>query len=98
MIIDTHCHFDMMPNPEQYIQNAEDKGDIIIGMTNLPSHFQMGYAHVRKFRHIRLALGFHPQLAVESSHELVSFGKQVNKTSYIGEVGLDFSKDFVDSK
>lgn len=98
MIIDTHCHFDMMQNPEQYIQSAENKGDIIIGMTNLPSHFQMGYAHVRNFRHIRLALGFHPQLAAKSSHELVSFGKQVNKTSYIGEVGLDFSKDFVASR
>ena len=33
MIIDTHCHFDMMPNPELYIQNAEYKGNIIIGMT-----------------------------------------------------------------
>ena len=98
MIIDTHCHFDMMPNPESYIQNAEYKGNIIIGMTNLPSHFQMGYAHVRKLRHIRLALGFHPHLAVKSSNELVSFGKQVNKTSYIGEIGLDFSKDFIDSK
>lgn len=98
MIIDTHCHFDMMPNPELYIQNAEYKGNIIIGMTNLPSHFQMGYNHVRKFRHIRLALGFHPQLALESSNELVLFGKQVNKTSYIGEIGLDFSKDFIDSK
>lgn len=98
MIIDTHCHFDMMQNPEQYIQSAENKGDIIIEMTNLPSHFQMGYAHVRNFRHIRLALGFHPQLAVESSKELASFSKQVNKTSYIGEIGLDFSKDFVDSK
>ena len=98
MIIDTHCHFDMIPNPEQYIQSAENKGNIIIGMTNLPSHFEMGYTHVRNFRHIRLALGFHPQLAAKSSHELVSFDKQVNKTSYIGEIGLDFSKDFVDSK
>ena len=42
MIIDTHCHLNMMPNPEWYIQNAERKGEIIIGMTNLPSHFEMG--------------------------------------------------------
>lgn len=98
MIIDTHCHFDMMQNPELYIQSAEKKGNIIIGMTNLPSHFQMGYTHVRDFRHIRLALGFHPQLAAQSIHELVSFDKQVSKTSYIGEIGLDFSKDFVGSK
>ena len=98
MIIDTHCHFDMMPNPEWYIQNAERKGEIIIGMTNLPSHFEMGCVHVQNFRHIRLALGFHPQLAKESIDELVSFGKLVNKTSYIGEIGLDFSKNYVDSK
>ncbi len=98
MIIDTHCHFDMMPNPEWYIQNAEKKGEIIIGMTNLPSHFEAGYAHVQNFRHIRLALGFHPQLAASSSHELVSFGEHINKTSYIGEIGLDFSKDYADSK
>ena len=95
MIIDTHCHFDMMPNPEWYIQNAERKGEIIIGMTNLPSHFEMGCVHVQNFRHIRLALGFHPQLAKESIDELVSFGKLVNKTSYIGEIGLDFSKNFL---
>ena len=94
MIIDTHCHFDMMPNPEWYIQNAERKGEIIIGMTNLPSHFEMGCVHVQNFRHIRLALGFHPQLAKESIDELVSFGKLVNKTSYIGEIGLDFSKNY----
>lgn len=25
MIIDTHCHFDMMPNPEWYIQNVSSQ-------------------------------------------------------------------------
>lgn len=25
MIIDTHCHFDMMPNPEQYLKQQEVK-------------------------------------------------------------------------
>ena len=24
MILDTHCHFDMMPNPEKYIKDAEN--------------------------------------------------------------------------
>ena len=37
MIIDTHCHFDMMPHPEAYISAKEKAGDIVIGMTNLPS-------------------------------------------------------------
>ncbi len=93
MIIDTHCHFDMMPNPEAYIKDAENRGNIIIGMTNLPSHFQIGHRYLKDFRHVRLALGFHPQLAAESTKELALFSRLVNNTSYIGEIGLDFSKN-----
>ena len=42
MTIDTHCHYDMMENPTEYISKAENQGDIIIGMTNLPSHYRIG--------------------------------------------------------
>lgn len=90
-MIDTHCHFDMMPNPEAYIRERERQGDIVIGMTNAPSHFQIGYQHVKHFKHIRLALGFHPLLAHELQEELPLFEQLIDKTSYIGEIGLDFS-------
>ena len=55
MIIDTHCHFDMMPNPEQYLKQQEVKKNISIGMTNLPSHFLLGYEHVRQYKFSRYA-------------------------------------------
>ena len=93
MIIDTHCHFDMMPNPEAYIKEREMRGDIVIGMTNLPSHFAMGFPYVKQYKHIRLALGLHPLLAAENRLEVTNFKKYVNRTSYIGEIGLDFSKE-----
>ncbi len=92
-MIDTHCHFDMMPKPETYIRQRELAGDIVIGMTNLPSHFQMGQPHLRGYKHIRLALGLHPLLAAESKSEVTLFKRLVNQTSYIGEIGLDFSKE-----
>lgn len=92
-MIDTHCHFDMMPNPEAYIRERERQGDIVIGMTNAPSHFQMGYQYVKKFKRIRLALGFHPLLAHELQEELPLFEQLIDKTSYIGEIGLDFSRE-----
>lgn len=98
MIIDTHCHFDMMPNPEAYITGKEKAGDIVIGMTNLPSHFRMGQVHMRGYKHIRLALGFHPLLVADSNSELVGFRQLVDQTSYIGEIGLDFSKEGKASK
>lgn len=93
MMIDTHCHFDMMPNPEKYISDIEQRGDIVIGMTNAPSHFQIGWQHVRTYKHVRLALGFHPLLAHELQNELPLFERLLYKTSYIGEIGLDFSRE-----
>ena len=98
MIIDTHCHFDMMPNPEAFIREKEAAHDIVIGMTNLPSHFKMGMAHVATCKSIRLALGLHPLLAAESRDELVLFKKLLDQTSYIGEIGLDFSREGIATK
>ena len=92
-MIDTHCHFDVMPQPEAYISRKEQEGDIVIGMTNLPSHFQMGQPHLKGFKHIRLALGLHPLLAAESKKEVPLFKRLIDQTSYIGEIGLDFSKE-----
>ena len=92
-MIDTHCHYDMMPQPESYIRQREQVGDIVIGMTNLPSHFQIGRPHLKGYKHIRLALGLHPLLAAESKKEVPLFNRLVDQTSYIGEIGLDFSKE-----
>ncbi len=98
MIIDTHCHFDMMPQPEAYIKQKEQAGDIVIGMTNLPSHFQMGFSHIKGYKHIRLALGLHPLRVEEGRRELTLFKRLIGQTSYIGEIGLDFSRDGFPSK
>ena len=98
MIIDTHCHFDMMSQPEAYIRQKEQAGDIVIGMTNLPSHFEMGLPHVKGYKHIRLALGLHPLLASENKNELPLFNSLLDQTSYIGEIGLDFSKEGLPTK
>lgn len=97
-MIDVHCHFDMAKNPEIYISNNERKKIITIGMTNLPSHFQMGILHVRKYKYIRLALGLHPLKAKEHASEYVKFAEYSKLTSYIGEIGLDFSREGFSTK
>lgn len=98
MIIDMHCHFDMMPHPEAYISSKEKVGDIVIGMTNLPSHFKMGQPHLKGYKYIRLALGIHPLLAGENKKEVYLFKQFVDQTSYIGEIGLDFSREWIATK
>jgi len=43
---------------------------------------------------IKPALGLHPQLAHQRSQELLLFEELINETRYIGEIGLDGSKEF----
>ena len=97
-MIDVHCHFDFAKSPEKYISDNENKKIITIGMTNLPSHFRMGIGHTKLYKHIRLALGLHPLWAKEHSQEFSKFKQYANETSYIGEVGLDFSREGYSTK
>jgi TatD DNase family protein len=97
-MIDTHCHIDLYENPLQIAQESERLGIITIGVTNLPSHFEMGYPHLMKFKKVRLALGMHPLYASEHKKELKLFVKNISRTSYIGEIGLDFSKKGIATK
>lgn len=98
MLIDAHCHIDMLENPEAYLQKQEHDGNITIGMTNLPSHFEMGYPYFRNLKRSRLALGYHPLMVAVNPNELRCFKKYLPYTSYIGEIGLDFSRDGIGFK
>jgi len=98
MIIDTHCHIDMYPNPIEILQENERLGIKTIAVTHLPSHFEMGYSHLLNVKKIRLALGLHPLLANDFDNEFPIFLKNVDRTSYIGEVGLDFSSEGIKTK
>lgn len=98
MLVDSHCHFDMFENPLQIVKDCERQKIITIGMTNLPSHFEMGYLHIKSFKYVRLALGLHPLMAQKHRGELLKFKKNIDKTSYIGEIGLDFSKEGISTK
>jgi len=92
-MIDTHCHIDLYPDPMKIARESERLGIVTIGMTNLPSHFEMGYPHLAGFRKVRLALGMHPLHAEAHLEEFDKFKKNIDKTSYIGEIGLDFSRE-----
>ncbi len=97
-MIDVHCHFDVAKNPEKYIWENEKKRIITIGMTNLPSHFHVGIKHVKGYKYIRLALGMHPLMAMDHEKEYSKFKYHIDETSYIGEVGLDFSREGLQTK
>ena len=100
MIIDTHCHIDLYKNPIEVLDDCEDKGVIVISMTNVPSYFELGLKYFKNKGKVRQALGFHPLFISneDNTNELLKFQFLINQTSYIGEIGLDFSKEGIQTK
>ena len=88
-MIDCHCHFDMMDSPERYLAKMERLGHTIIGMTNRPCFFIQGLHHINPRSNIRLALGLHPLQLDHFEEDIVDFKEYIDKTTYIGEIGLD---------
>jgi TatD DNase family protein len=97
-MLDTHCHIDLYPNPEIILNECDKNGFTILSMTNLPSHFERGFPFFQNRNKIRQALGLHPLYGKHHKKELPLFIQNLSKTSYIGEVGLDFSKEGIHTK
>jgi len=97
-MVDAHCHIDLFPDPYHIIEESDRKGIFVLAMTNLPSHFQRGRSHIKANGKTRLALGLHPLYAAKHVNELSLFEQFLHQTSYVGEVGLDFSKEGISTK
>jgi TatD DNase family protein len=97
-MIDAHCHLDLYDDPHAISREADRTGIKVLAMTNLPSHYEMGFEHVQQYKNIRLALGMHPLYAQEHEAEFPLFIKNLHRTSYIGEVGMDFSREGIGTK
>lgn len=90
-MIDVHCHIDQFKSPSEIAKKAEEDGIITIAVTSLPEHFNLGYPYLVNFKRVRLALGYHPMLVGIKKFKEDLFKSLTPKTSYIGEIGLDFS-------
>lgn len=97
-MIDAHCHIDQFKKPPVIARKAESNCVITIAVTSLPEHFKLGYPHLTSFKYVRLALGLHPMLVSQNAFDENLFRSLAAKTSYIGEVGLDFSKKNTSSR
>ncbi len=96
---DTHCHLDLYEDPNAVAIVAERQHITTIAVTNLPSAYYEAKPHMGRFRHLKLAVGLHPLMALHHSpHEKSLFRRAVLETEFVGEVGLDFSKQGLATK
>lgn len=97
-MIDIHCHLNNFPDFIHIANECEVKKIKTITMTNRPSEFKLVFPLTRKYKYVRAALGIHPLEVPFTKNELDLFPLLKKYTSYIGEVGLDFSDLYFNSK
>lgn len=91
--IDAHCHINFFKKPGDIALACEKYKVHTIYVTTLPSHFEATYDYVKTLTYIHPSIGFH---ALEFNYDLEVerkiFLENIDKTQYVGEIGLDFSK------
>lgn len=96
-LVDFHCHLDLYPDHQKAIEEAEAAGVFTLAVTTTPRAWPRNHELTRSTRHVRAALGLHPQLVGERASELALWDEYLVETRYIGEVGLDAGPRFYKS-
>jgi len=98
MIYDFHCHLDLMPSMMEFAQNAQKSNINILAVTTTPKAYEKEIDYFHSYENIKVALGLHPQLVSERYNELSLVEKYIENAAYIGEIGLDYNRQFYSSK
>src|ERR1700678_2518903 len=88
-LVDFHCHLDLFPDPVSAVRDAEEAGVYTLTVTTTPKAWPRNHELTHGTRHVRAALGLHPQLVAERSAEIAVWEKYLPQARYVGEVGLD---------
>ena len=94
MNIDMHCHLDLYREPFKVAAECKAKGTYVLSVTTTPKAWAGTCKLAEGSHRIRTALGLHPQLAHQRAHEIELFDTLLSSAKYIGEIGLDGSRDF----
>lgn len=91
-MMDMHCHVDLYPQHQKVLDDIERSNYYVLSVTTVPSAFEGTVNLTKRLKHCKTALGLHPQLAHLRKNELPVFDRLIEKTKYVGEIGLDGSK------
>ena len=96
-LIDFHCHLDLYPDHVAAVQEAETAGVFTLAVTTTPKAWPRNHELTRGTKHVRAALGLHPQLVSSRATEISLWESLLPQTRYVGEVGLDAGPRFYKS-
>ena len=90
---DTHMHFDLYQNRDDVLTYMEANRCYTIAITNLPELFEKYRLCYGRYKYVKFALGFHPELVYKYKSQIDKFRSNIRYTRYIGEIGADFTTE-----
>jgi len=97
-LIDTHFHLDHYRNHKYWYEEINKLEQYTLCVTNSPEIYYSCKKLYSESKFVKFALGFNPQQATVATFNKNLFLYLLPTTNYIGEVGLDFSKKYIDTK
>lgn len=96
-LVDFHCHLDLYPDHAVAVRDADAAGVFTLAVTTTPRAWPRNHELAQRTKHVRAALGLHPQLVAERENEIELWDQHLAETRYVGEVGLDAGPRFFKS-
>jgi TatD DNase family protein len=88
-LVDFHCHLDLYPDHTAEVARCERECVFTLTVTTTPQAWARNSQIASATKHVRVALGIHPQLVAERASELSLWESLLPQARYVGEVGLD---------
>ena len=92
-MIDFHCHIDLYPDATSILARLAREKVYVLAVTTTPLAWNGTRRLVGDTPRVRVALGLHPQVVAERHAEVELLCSLIPETRYVGEIGLDGSKN-----
>ncbi|MEC1564072.1 TatD family hydrolase [Bacillus velezensis] len=90
--VDFHVHIDYYPNYRDIFHSYDKRKIYTLFVTNFPEVYKKSLETFPDSKYVKIALGYHPEMIGIKPFNKGLFNKYLGKVKYLGEVGLDYSK------
>lgn len=92
-MIDFHCHLDLYPNARRLIDEVAVRNLFTLVVTTSPRAWLATSRVFAGHSNVKIALGMHPEIVEKKIAERGLLISNVSRSGFIGEVGIDGSKE-----
>ncbi len=93
-MIDMHTHLDLYPDALKILQKVNEENIFTLAVTTSPKAWLATSMVFKGYNNIYVSVGLHPEIVESKFNETDLLIDSIKKTNFVGEVGLDGSRNF----